>query len=295
MDTVIGLGQTGCSIANEFAKYDQYKIYKIDTGDPEEWIDWSWASYDITNEADMCEQTGTYMLPVFNSPEEYEEKFPDMGRFFREVKGEILFIVSGSEIVSSSSLRVLENLKHCDINILYIRSGIESLGSVSSKQEWVVFNVLQEYARSGVFKRIYLVSNPQIEEHLGKVPVIGYYDKINDMIVTYFHMINVYNHIEPVVDTFFDPMDVCRISTIGFYNEKTNENKLFFPLDNIREMRYYYAINKKKLETDGEIMKKVREQTRDKIKTCYGIYATNYEQDYVYTVAYASTIQQQKK
>jgi len=277
MDTIIGLGQTGCNIAGAFAQHKQYKIYKIDHG------------------LDGFRQDGNYKMPWQDSPERYEKNCPDLNKFFKDVDGEILFIVGGAGNISGASLSVLEHLQHCDINVLYIRPEIESLGAVKAKQEWAAFNILQEYARSGVFKRIYLVSNPYVEEHIGNIPVIGYFDKINEMIVSCLHMINVYNHNESVIDTFFDPMDVCRISTIGFYNEETNENRLLFPLDNIREMRYYYAINKEKLENDGEVMKKIREQTRDKIKTCYGVYATNYEQDYVYTVAHTSLIQQQKK
>ena len=277
MDTIIGLGQTGCNIAGAFAQHKQYKIYKIDHG------------------LDGFRQDGNYKMPWQDSPERYEKNCPDLNKFFKDVDGEILFIVGGAGNISGASLSVLEHLQHCDINVLYIRPEIESLGAVKAKQEWAAFNILQEYARSGVFKMIYLVSNPYVEEHIGNIPVIGYFDKINEMIVSCLHMINVYNHNESVIDTFFDPMDVCRISTIGFYNEETNENRLLFPLDNIREMRYYYAINKEKLENDGEVMKKIREQTRDKIKTCYGVYATNYEQDYVYTVAHTSLIQQQKK
>ena len=59
-------------------------------------------------------------------------------------------------------------------------------------------------------------------------------------------------------------------------------------------MRYYYAINKEKLETDGDILKKIREQIKSEVETSYGIFSTNYDQDYVYTVAHSSDIQQQK-
>ena len=108
-------------------------------------------------------------------------------------------------------------------------------------------------------------------------------------------MINVYNHIEPVVDTYSKPPAGRRISTIGFYDTENNENKSFYSLDNVGEMRYYYAINKEKLETDGDILKKIREQIKSETETSYGIFSTNYDQDYVYTVANSSEIQRQKK
>jgi hypothetical protein len=107
-------------------------------------------------------------------------------------------------------------LKHCDVNVLYIRPETELLSTLKTKHEWVTFNVLQEYARSGVFKRIYLISNPVLEDNIGGAPVVGYYDRLNEIIVSTMHMINVYNHIDPVNSTFSEPEDMRRISTIGF-------------------------------------------------------------------------------
>ena len=58
-------------------------------------------------------------------------------------------------------------------------------------------------------------------------------------------------------------------------------------------MRYYYAINRKKLETDGTLMRKITENVKnDKdIDVSYGVYATDYADDYVYCVANTSMIQ----
>jgi hypothetical protein len=121
---------------------------------------------------------------------------------------------------------------------------------------------------------------------------MGYNDKLNDLIVSTIHMINVYNNIEPVVNNFSDFKDNTRISTIGVSNLE-DEKKLFFSLDSIREMRYYYAINREKLETDGTLMRKITENVKNEvdIDVSYGIYATDYADDYVYCVANASMIQ----
>jgi len=277
MDTIIGLGKAGCNIADEFANYDQYKIYKIDC------------------DLEGFKQDGIYKMPWQDSTERYEGNCPDLSNFFKDVSGDILFVIGGSGNISGAALSILEQLKHCNVNVLYIRPDLSSISITKIRQEWVVFNVLQEYARSGVFKRIYLVDNSKVEEHLGDVPVIGYYDKLNSMIVSSLHMINVYNHIEPIVNTFYDPLPGRKISTIGFYDSKSNENKLFYLLDNVGEMRYYYAINKEKLETDGDVLKNIRKQIENEKSVGYAIFATDYEQDYVYTVAHSSEIQRQKK
>ena len=156
----------------------------------------------------------------------------------------------------------------------------------------MTYYVLQEYARSGLFERLFLVSNPQLEGVLGDVPILGYTDRLNDLIVSTFHMINVYNNNEPVVKNFSDFKEQTRISTIGISNLE-NEKKLFFLLDNIKEMKYYYAISRDKLETDGSLMKKITENIKmeNDLKVSYGIFATDYEDDYVYCTTNSSLVQ----
>jgi len=293
MDSVVGIGEIGCNIADGFSNYSQYKVYKINVDDDLDSTDWSWASYDV-DENSGYEKDGVYRFRKQDSPEQYEKNCPNLGHFFRNIKGEVLFVVSGSDSVSAATLAILQQIKDCDINILYIKPELESLSPDKIKHEWVVFNVLQEYARSGVFKRIYLVNNSEIEKHLGEVPVIGYYDRLNEMIVSTFHMINVYNHNEPEVSTFSEPDKINRISTIGFVNFENGEKKLFYSLDEVKELCYYYAINKKKLEEDGELFKKIKDQVKNDVKTGYGIFATKYAEDYSYVVAHSSEIQRKK-
>ena len=271
METVIGLGSAGCNIADHFAQYPQYKVYKMDNG---------------------IYGKNCHFLPKYDTPEEYEAHIGDLSSFFSGVIGDILFVVGGSGDVSGGALRVLEQLRHCKINVLYVEPDIGMLSGKKKLQERVTFYVLQEYARSGLFERIYLISNPQLESILGNVPIIGYNDKLNHLIVSTFHMINVYNNNEPVVKNYSEYKKNTRISTIGITNLE-NEKKLFFSLDGIREMRYYYAINMKRLETDGTLMRKITENVKQESEydVSYGIYATDYADDYVYCVANASMIQ----
>ena len=73
---------------------------------------------------------------------------------------------------------------------------------------------------------------------------------------------------------------------------------MFFPLDNVRQKRYYFAINKKQLEVDGDINSKIDEylnqSEEEEIDTSYGIYPTNYEENFVYCKAYTNSIQEYK-
>jgi len=270
MDTVIGLGKAGCAIADKFAEYPQYKIFKID-------------SEGLDSKNKNC-----HLLKKQSSPEDYEKATRSMKTFFSKTTDDILFVLSGSGMISGASLQILKNLRGKNINILYIKPDLEFLGHTNVMQERVVRNVLQEYTRSGLFNRIFLVDNKKVEEVLGEVPIIGYYDKLNDLIVSTFHMVNVYNHQEAIHATPFDTAETTRISTFGILNVDEGKEKLFFSLDNIREKCYYYAINSKVLETDGKLLRTLTDNINKNIgkdvRAGFQVYSTSYEQNYGYLV-----------
>tara|TARA_R100000322_G_scaffold7507_1_gene5128 strand:+ start:172 stop:1008 length:837 start_codon:yes stop_codon:yes gene_type:complete len=271
MDTIVGLGKAGCAIADKFAQYPQYKIFKIDS----EGLD--------------SKNKNNYVLSKQSSPEDYETSVRSMKTFFKRITDDVLFILSGSGMISGSALQILKNLKDRNVNILYIKPDLEFLGHNNILQERVVRNVLQEYTRSGLFNRIFLVDNKRIEQILGEVPIIGYYDKLNELIVSTFHMVNVYNHQEAIHATPFDTADTTRISTLGILNVEEGEEKLFFSLDNIREKCYYYAINSKVLETDGKLLRtltdNINKNIGKEVRAGFQVYSTSYEQSYGYLVA----------
>ena len=275
MDTVIGLGKAGCAIADKFSQYPQYRIFKID----------------IENIAEN--KKNEKLLKKKASPEQYETSVPSMKTFFKPSTDDVLFVLSGSGAISGTSLRILEQLSKMKktINVLYIKPDVEFLGASNKAQERLVRNVLQEYARSGKLARLYMVDNKLVESVIGEVPVFGYYDKLNDLIASTLHMVNLYNHQSPVHSTSFEPSEIARVSTFGVVDSESGEEKLFFLLDTPSEKCYYYAINQKTLETDGTLMKKIinninnNTKDEDNVKTAFRIHSTSYEQDYAYIVA----------
>jgi hypothetical protein len=204
-------------------------------------------------------------------------------------------VVAGGGKVSSASLQILQYLKKHKINMLYIKPEQSLLNDQQTKLERVVYNVFQEYARSGVFERMYIVSNSEIEHLLGGVTIKNYNEKINEMIVSTIHMINVYNNNDSLVNTFCDIPVGARITTIGMGDLEENEDKMFFSLDNVSDIVYYYAYNKEKLETDFELMSKIKKAVSAKkeegVRVTYGIFETDYDQDYVYCLNHSSVIQ----
>tara|TARA_Y100000034_G_C6668059_1_gene293134 strand:+ start:129 stop:554 length:426 start_codon:yes stop_codon:yes gene_type:complete len=139
---------------------------------------------------------------------------------------------------------------------------------------------------------MYIVSNATIEDIMDGIPVMEYYNKINEAIVSAIHMINVFNHTDSVTDTFTEPFETARISTFGIVDVEKNEEKMFFPLDKVREKQYYYVIGSGRLKTDEKLHKQITEHVgKQEAKASYGIYSTDYENDYGYCIARSSTTQ----
>ena len=275
MDTVIGLGNAGCRIADRFGQYEEYDVYKMDAG--------------------LKRTARTYGIKEKKTPEEYEQGVGNLKRFFKEVKKEVLFIVGGSGLIAGASLRILQQINACNITILYVYSDPELLGEVARVHQRVTGNVFQEYARSGAIEKVILVNNCQLEDILDSVPIIGFYEHLNELVVPTIHMVNVLNNSKSVMDNISAPHEVSRVVSYGLVDYKTGEEKLFFPLDTIREKVYYYAINEERLKESGDIRKKIINQIKKNsldTTTSYGIYSTQYDADYVYCVAYSSQVQQ---
>jgi len=281
---VIGLGEAGCNIADKFAQYPQYNIYKIDAG------------------LKGLKKNGIYAMPVQESIEDYEENCPSMKNFFKNLAGEALFVVCGSGKISGTSLRILETIRHCNIEILYIMPDIDLIGHIAGLQNKIAYNVLQQYTRSGLFQKMYIIKNSSVQDVSGDTPILNYYDKLNETIVSAFHMMNVFRFSKPIINTFSEQVDSCRISTIGIFDDEKNEEKLFFPLENIRDLMYYYGIPRKTLEEDGRLFRKITEQIKEKSnkkenehvqqRATFGIYQTEYEQNYNFVIASTSFIQE---
>lgn len=272
MDKIIGIGTAGCNLANKFKQYPQYQVFNIDTG--------------INGENCLS-------LEARNSHEEYERNSPSLQGPFLGISGDILTTLSSGK-VSGSVLRILYQLRHCNINVLYMKpDGV--LSTTAKMQDRVTMNVLQEYARSGLFNRIFLVDNTVVEGIIGDVPIIGYYDKLNDVISNSFHQINKAQHIKPIIDQTSPPKIGNRISTFGLFNVETGEEKLFFPLDIPKEKCYYFFINRKKLETDGKLMRVIRDavsaKSTDVTRTGFAIFSTEHSSDYCYVMASTDVVQ----
>ena len=133
---VIGLGKVGCGIATEFEKYPEYRVYKIGTD---------------------LEARGNFHTHLIIEKQEniqdYEEKFDsiDAEAYLETIKStdEVLFVVEGGDPISGVILSLLEKIKNTKISVLYVCPDPDVSSLVQMRDNKIVFNILQEYARSG--------------------------------------------------------------------------------------------------------------------------------------------------
>jgi hypothetical protein len=277
MISVIGLGNAGTRIAEKFSAMPQYNVYCL-------------------NNNVKRSSKYKFKLKSYETPEEYENNIPDVRKFFKEVDDRIQFFVVGASLSSNYVLGILEQLKEKQIDLIYIRPDVELLAGISKLMENATFGVLQEYARSGLFNSMTLISNLKMEEIIQDIPVKEYYDTLNTMIQSTVHYINYFEHNEPEIGVIAKPAEICRVQTFGVLDMKKLEEKWFFNLDIDREVCYYLCINKEKLETDGGLHRRMVTMLKEKPhnafrKLSYGIYETETGKDFGFCVARTNVVQ----
>lgn len=278
--TVVGLGNAGCAIATALGDKG-WRSFSLDSG-----LKNSTSSQDIGTRPD---------------PEAWEENIPNVSRLAKKIgKGkEILFVVAGSGSVSSATAVILEQFRHCKISVLYIRpADLRLLSEQGQQLERLIFQVLQQYARSAVLERLYLVDNAKIEEILGGVSPIGYNDKLNEVIVSTLDLLISLEGLKPVAGNLKHPPAGTKLTTFGLLNTETREEKPFFKLDFVSDIVYYYAMNEEKLKTDTQLLAGIRQHVHKRMheanaRTSFRLYATEYDHDYGYVVHHTSLIQEE--
>jgi hypothetical protein len=271
MDNVIGLGGVGVQLASLFERYEQYDVYKID--------------------ANIVGQN-CFSLGEHTSPEKYEQMTPDMSLFFKDIEGEILFICQSEADITGAALKILQQLKHCSINVLLISPNLKEVSGQAYTQHKIVYNVLQQYARSGIFNRIFLVDTAKIEDILGDVPFLEYQNRINNLITSVIHGINYFTNTKSIYGSIEKLKEISKIATFGIYDMANSEEKNFANLSILSDKIYYFAIDKNTLNTDGKLLKNIREHvTKNEAKGSYQIHSTEHSQSYCYYVAYTNVVQ----
>lgn len=266
---VIGLGTAGANIARCFKKWSQYRVVTLEAGKE---------------------------IPAEETVEAYEANCPRLKRKIKKIEGEVWFFVAGSAKIAGATLAILEQIKEHKINVVHISGDEMYLSHKAKMREKVTFGVLQQYARSGLFNAMYLVSNECVLDILGAVPLSEAFTAINDAVASMVHYVNIYDNTEPFMGNKMEPKNISRIRTFGMVDLEKNEEKLFFPLDNCTETCYIYNINETEMSNDNKIkvIKQLMEVKKE-CKTSFAMYSTKYDQSFCHTINLTHYIQQEEK
>mgnify|MGYP005993467829 CR=1 FL=1 len=279
MISLIGIGNASSAIVQKFSEISQYDIYTL-------------------NSKVEKNTKNALKLEAYNRPEEYEKNLPDVRKFLKNAKGRVQVFVMGASMSSIYSLGIQQQIQHKEIDVFYIKPDTDLLTGVPRLVENTVFGVLQEYARSGLFRTFTILSNENIERVVQKISLKNYYETLNDTIFSCVHYMNYFEYTEPHIGNVSKPSEVNRIRTVGMLDMAKIQEKWLFDLDAERELCYYMCINEERLEKETGLHKKLVDTLKTKPrnayrKISYAIYETPLP-DFGFCVAHTNAIQQQK-
>ncbi len=277
MISIVGLGNGASKIVQHFEQYEQYNVYYL-------------------NNKLKRSSKRKHKLKTYEKAEEYEQNIPNLKKFFSDIDDHVQFVVVGSAASTSFALGILQQIQKKKIDLIYIKPDTALLTGVPKLIDNMAFGVLQEYARSGKFNSITIISNMGVEECLGDLPIKGYFEALNSSVAWVLHYMNYFANAEPEIGQMSNPPAHHRIRSVAMLDMKSLEEKWLFELDTPRDLCYYLCINDDKLETEKGLHKRIvnilKEKPRNAFrKISYAIYGTNQPNDFGFCVAHTNVVQ----
>ena len=261
----IGLGNAGSNICRKLSNLGKYKTIELDEGKG---------------------------LPMCQTHEEYESSVPKLGKKLRLGKDQdIWLIVCGASKVSGATLAILEQIKDREVKVIYIVPDSFFLSATQKKQNKVVFNVLQQYARSGMINSIWFFDNKLISDIVGEGTLGAFYDNVNSAIANFLANYNWFKNSKPLMGNLHEPKNISRIRTVSIGELEKNKENLYFLLDNITESCYYYSISSETKENDTNLLNNIRTYLETKNNTTFGIWENGYSHSFFYSIKHTHYIQ----
>ena len=281
MNKVIGLGKLGCSIAEEMSSYPEYRIYKIDT---------------------ETDERGSLSLDVCGGMDDYESAIDqgEVAGYLRSIKSkdEVLLIVEGGDPISGATLRILETIKDARIHVLYVCPDRQMISDTQRRDDKIAFNILQEYARSGVFEQIILIKRTTVEQLVGEVPIDQYEKSLSYFVAYVTAMINYFNHTSPVLSNKISPATMCRLVTFGSsdLDPSNRDINFLFPLSDVSDVHFFYGVPKSDLSGDASLITKIKDHVKSyknkQVSASFSVYETTLDSLIVLCAAYSHAIQE---
>jgi hypothetical protein len=263
---LIGLGNAGCKIVNKFS--DSHKKITIDAG----------------SELSKC-----------SSPELYEQEVQKHDNLLDFEEEECYFFVCGAGKVSAATLALLETIKDKKINLVYIYPEEIMLSPMQQKLNKVAFNVLQEYARSGLIHSMYLMCNETIGDLLPYITIENIFEHTNDAIVNVFENLIFYLDQNPILGSHHDPKEISRIRTVEYGEFQGDQKNLYFPLDNATETCYINIVSDEDMKNNKNLLSQIKQKIIDdkenNILSSFVVFKSDHEGSFYYAIRFTHYLQ----
>lgn len=275
MKTIICLGPKACDIGEAHESLSEGLVIKL---------------IDKDIEGDNC-----YSISAQNSPEEYEKNTPKMSKFFSDITDEVLFILSGESEVASCSLKILQQIKDKKITIVYLLPQRDFLTIKQTLQERMIRNVMQEYARSGIFRNIILLDSSLVENIMGETSIKNFDTQFSATIMSLLRTYRNLQHLEAIIDHSNNPRDISRIMTLGYYDLSADAESSAYNMKMIDDKVYHFFLCDETLNGDAKMLREIKDKLKNKsidnTKISYSIYNSTGNTDFCYVVSYSKAIQ----
>lgn len=188
---------------------------------------------------------------------------------------EIWAILVAGNAINFASLAVLERCKQLPIKIFYIIPDLSFEDKIIKTNHKIVYNILQEYARSGKFENIFLFDLCEVEKMFDGLSFFDYEDKIYDIVVYSMVLQEQTQAYQPYVTTVKEEKDeVARIVSLGFLDINNFSEKFLFTLNFPKEIVYKFLVDKNKIESKefrNNVMKFLKSKSASESKVMFEI------------------------
>ena len=277
---IIGLGKAGCRIAELFKEHSQYTVFKFDTDE------------------ELKKKKNCFYIPKQGSAELYDANPINLKRLKSNLDEdeEMYFILCGSGKVSACSLWLLKEISDRKINIIYIKPDVSAMDQKSILRNRAHLNILQQYTRSGVFEKIFLIDNNMVSFIIGKTSIVNFFSKINNFIVSSIHWLNVYKNSDPIFDTFRDEYISSKICSLSYLDMESEQSLETFYLKKCNQIKYFFGVNRIEAEEDENLLDKLNrivssDSDNKSVSVSYGVYPTDLKSGFSFAIKSSSEVQ----
>jgi hypothetical protein len=251
----------------------------------------------ISNLKAVCVDTDS-VVPKKKTHEDYEKCG---GTVFKKLKlpkdKDVTVVLSGAGKISAITLSLLEKIKDRNITVVFIDPDPFMLSKTQKMQNKVVFNILQQYARSGLFDSIYIFSNKNVEDFVGTAAISNMYEKINSTVANFIASLYWFENVDPIIGSIHEPKDISRIRTVSLCEVYDDKEQVFYDLNNTTETSFYYSVSENFIESEENFLTKIKERVilykEREIDCTFGVWQNESDHSFVYSIKYTHHIQQE--